>query len=306
MRVIFAGTPEVAIPGLKALLASDHDVVGVLTREDAPIGRKRVLTASPVAQFAFERGLPVIKANRITSEVEAKIKGLDAELGVVIAYGCILPQTTLDLLEHGWINLHFSALPSLRGAAPAQHDILNGADHGHLSIFQLVLELDAGGIYVTASVDYRGDETAGEALALLADRGAASLVAVVNDMERGTAHALPQVGEVTMARKFLREDGHLDPSQGVHATFNRYRAMTPEPGAWLTVGEQIIKVLKASLATAESGLSVCEIREVDGHVLLGCADGAIELVEVLPAGKHAMQARNWFRGVRSAGPIYVG
>lgn len=306
MRIIFAGTPEVAIPGLEALLASGHEVVGVLTREDAPLGRKRVLTASPVAQFALEHGLPVIKANRITNEVEAEIGQLEADLGVVIAYGCILPQTALDLLPRGWINLHFSALPSLRGAAPAQHDLLAGQAAGRLSIFQLVLELDAGNVFATASVDYRGDETAGQALTLLADRGADALVEVVNEIESGTALALPQHGEVTLARKFVREDGHLDPSKGALETFNRYRAMTPEPGAWFSLGDQVIKVMKASLSLAESGLSTCEIRDVDGHVLLGCADGAIELVEVVPAGKKAMKATDWFRGVRSAGPIRVG
>lgn len=305
MRIIFAGTPEVALPGLTALLASGHEVVGVLTRDDAPVGRKRVLTPSPVAEYAHEQGLHVIKANRMTSDIESAIRDLDAELGVVVAYGCILPQSTLDLLSHGWVNLHFSALPSFRGAAPAQHDLLAGAAHGSLSVFQIVLELDAGNVFATASVDYRGDETAGQALALLADRGAAVLVEVVNDIEAGTAQALPQHGEVTVARKFVREDGHLDPSQGALSTFNRYRALTPEPGAWFTVGDQNIKVLLASLPTPVPDLRVSELREVDGHILLGCSDGAMELVEVLPAGKQAMKARDWFRGVRSAGPIHV-
>lgn len=306
MRIIFAGTPEVALPGLTALLASGHDVVGVLTREDAPVGRKRVLTPSPVAEYAQEQGLYVIKANRITTDVESAIRDLDAELGVVVAYGCILPQSALDLLSHGWVNLHFSALPSFRGAAPAQHDLLVGAAHGSLSVFQIVLELDAGDVFAQASVDYHGDETAGQALALLADRGATVLVEVVNSIEAGAAQALPQQGEVTVARKFVREDGHLDPSQGAHSTYNRYRAMTPEPGAWFTLGDQNIKVLQASLPTPESGLSVSELREVDGHILLGCSNGAIELIEVLPAGKQAMKARDWFRGVRSAGPVHVG
>lgn len=306
MRIIFAGTPEVALPGLEALLASDHEVVGVLTREDAPVGRKRVLTASPVALFAQERGLAVIKANRITSDVESAIRSLDVELGVVIAYGCILPQSTLDLLSHGWINLHFSALPAFRGAAPAQHDILAGAASGSLSVFQIVLELDAGDVFATSSVSYRGDETAGQALAMLAERGATKLVDVVDDIAANCAHAKPQQGTVTLARKFVREDGHLEPSVGAAPTFNRYRAMTPEPGAWFTLGDQNIKVLQATLPVINSSLSVSELRDVDGHILLGCSDGAIELLEVVPAGKQAMKARDWFRGVRSSEPIYVG
>ena len=305
MRIIFAGTPEVALPGLEALLASEHEVVGVLTRDDAPVGRKHILTASPVAQFAHERGLHVIKANRITSDVESAIRDLNPDLGVVIAYGCILPQSTLDLISHGWINLHFSALPALRGAAPAQHDLLNGAEQGSLSVFQIVLELDAGDVLVQESIDYRGDETAGQALALLADRGATVLVEVVNSIDAGTAEAQSQQGEVTVARKFVRDDGHLDPSHGDLSTFNRFRAMTPEPGAWFMMGGQVIKVLQASMPTSNPGLTVSELREVDGHILLGCLNGAIELLEVLPAGKQAMKAPDWFRGVRSSGPVYV-
>lgn len=305
MRIIFAGTPEIALSGLTALLASDHDVVGVLTREDAPLGRKRVLTASPVAQYAHEHGLPVIKANRITSDVESAIGDLNADLGVVIAYGCIFPQTTLDMLSHGWINLHFSALPALRGAAPAQHDILAGATQGSLSVFQLVRELDAGDVFATASIDYRGDETSGQALELLSERGATLLVDVVGAIAAETAQPRQQVGKVSLARKFVREDGHLIPSEGVRQTFNRYRAMTPEPGAWFNVGDQNIKILKATLNDHVSSFAISEIREVEGHILLACSDGVIELCDVLPSGKKSMTARDWFRGVRSSGPLYV-
>lgn len=305
MRIIFAGTPDVAVPTLEALLHSGHDVVGVLTREDAPVGRKKLLTASPIAQFTHEKGIPTVKANRVTSEVEAAISQWNASLGVVVAYGCIFPPSTLALLPEGWINLHFSALPAWRGAAPAQHDVLAGSSQGHLSVFQLVPELDAGDVYARASVDYVGDETAGSALSLLAHRGAQLVVDVVHSIAVGEARPQPQQGAVTHAYKFSRTDGHLLASQSVTAVFNRYRAMTPEPGAWFVVEDQIIKVLRASMHIGTCDVEVSHLREVDGHILFGCSNGALEIHDVLPAGKNAMRAQDWWRGLRISGPLHV-
>ncbi|BDZ38279.1 hypothetical protein GCM10025863_08930 [Microbacterium suwonense] len=199
MRLVFAGTPAVAVPTLRAL-TEHHEVAGVVTRPDAHLGRKRTLTPSPVAQAAEELGLPVIKTAKLDDEATANIAGLDAELGVIVAYGGIVREPLLSAPAHGWINLHFSLLPAWRGAAPVQRALIAGDAELGVSVFQLVPALDAGDVFAKQAVAVPSDVTADVALDLLAADGARVTAEVVDAIAAGTARSRPQSG----SRPWLR------------------------------------------------------------------------------------------------------
>ncbi|MFF2390292.1 methionyl-tRNA formyltransferase [Agromyces sp. NPDC058104] len=301
LRLVFAGTPAPAVPSLERLVRDGrHEVVGVVTRPDAPLGRKRVMTPSPVAAAAKAHGLPVVKAARLGDEATAGIEALRPDLGVIVAYGGLVREPLLSLPRLGWINLHFSVLPAWRGAAPVQHAII--ADDAELgsSVFQLVPELDAGDVFAARSWPNDGGLTAGAALELLAERGAGLLAEVVDGLADGTAHAEPQSGEPSLAPKLTIDDGRLDWRLDARAVLARYRGTTPEPGAWTTVGGERLKVLEARAvedADQAEPLAPGELRPERRRVLVGTADAPIELVRVQPAGKGAMAAADWGRGL---------
>ena len=306
MRIVFAGTPAPAVPSLRALAASAHEVVGVVTRADAPIGRKRVLTPSPVAQAAGELGLPIIKADRLDAAATEEITALRADLGVIVAYGGLVREPLLSTPTHGWINLHFSLLPRWRGAAPVQRALIAGDRTTGAAVFQLVPQLDAGDVYAQLRYDIPRGATAGEVLDALAERGAALIAGVVDDIASGGAHALPQTGEPTLAPKLTLADGALDLTAPAAVVIDRYRGTTPEPGAHLLVDGQRLKVLAALrgpdtaadagvLAPGEFGLS-------GRDVLVGAGEGTVLLKTVQPAGKGAMPAADWWRGRRGEAP----
>ncbi|MET4637040.1 methionyl-tRNA formyltransferase [Mycetocola sp. 2940] len=302
MRLIFAGTPDVAVPSLERLRAGDHDVVAVLTREDAPLGRKRVLTPSPVARAAADAGVPVIKANRLTDDVTAAIADLDADLGVIVAYGGLLREPLLSTPRHGWINLHFSLLPAWRGAAPVQHALLAGDTITGASVFQLVRELDAGDLFGVLEHTIDPDATAGALLDELADSGAGFLAGIVDDIGAGSARAVPQAGAATLAPKLSIDDGRLDWTAPADEVYNRFRGVTPEPGAHTEISGTRFKILDARLAPTAT-LPAGAVDRSDGRILIGTATSALELLRVQPAGKPAMPASDWWRGLSHDQPI---
>src|SRR6476661_7165199 len=212
MRVVFAGTPEVALPALAAVADSSRDLVGVLTRPDAPTGRGRRLTASPVAEAADALGVPVLKPRHPREpEFQDALRELAPEACPVVAYGALLPQSALDIPPRGWVNLHFSVLPAWRGAAPVQHAILHGDDVTGASTFLIVRELDAGPVYGVLTEPGRPGDTTGTLLDRLAQSGAGLLVATLDGIEDGTVHAVPQPAEgVSFAPKINPEDAHVD------------------------------------------------------------------------------------------------
>ena len=185
MRLVFAGTPAPAVPTLERLVAGPHEVVGVVTRPPAPLGRKRVLTPSPVAQAAERLGVPVIEAARLDERATAAIAALEPDLGVIVAYGGLVREPLLSLPEHGWINLHFSLLPAWRGAAPVQQALIAGDAVAGASVFQLVAELDAGDVFATEQRAVGAGETAGELLEALAMSGADLTAGVVDAIAVG-------------------------------------------------------------------------------------------------------------------------
>ena len=245
MRLVFAGTPSAAVPTLLRL-ADEHDIAAVVTRPDAPLGRKRVLTPSPVAQAAADLGLPIIKAARLGDEATEAIAALQVELGVIVAYGGLVREPLLSTPAKGWINLHFSLLPQWRGAAPVQRALIAGDAQLGASVFQLVPALDAGDVFATRVVDVAAGATADAALATLAVDGAQLTAEVVQAIADGTARAVPQHGEPTLAPKLTLDDGLLDWSQPLAQVFARFRGVTPEPGAHTTVDGLRLKILEAA------------------------------------------------------------
>jgi methionyl-tRNA formyltransferase len=305
MRLVFAGTPVVAVPTLHAL-AARHEIAAVITRPDAPLGRKRVLTPSPVAAAAEALDLPVIKTARLDDDATARITALEAELGVIVAYGGIVREPLLSAPRHGWINLHFSLLPAWRGAAPVQRALIAGDAELGVSVFQLVPALDAGDVFAMQTVDIPTDATADVALELLAEAGAGVTAEVVSGIADGTANATVQEGTVTLAPKLGFEDGALDWKQPVASVYARYRGVTPEPGAHTTLDGARLKILAAAPAVGAPALSPGELSGTKTAILIGCGDGALEVTRVQPAGKGAMNAADWWRGLRAEHTVRVG
>lgn len=307
MRLVFAGTPAAAVPTLRALAAS-HDIVAVITRPDAPLGRKRVLTPSPVARVADDLGLPIIKTARLDEEATGRIIALRPELGVIVAYGGLVREPLLSTPAHGWINLHFSLLPAWRGAAPVQRALIAGDRELGASVFQLVPALDAGDVFASRTVDVPADATADAALTLLADDGAVLTAEVVASIADGSGIAHPQEGEPTTAPKLAIEDGALDWTQPLDAVFARFRGVTPEPGAHTTVGGVRVKILIASPASGggAEALEPGEIMATKSTLLFGTATAPLAVSRVQPAGKAAMDATDWWRGLRATETLRAG
>lgn len=297
LRIVFAGSPAVAVPSLEALLASDHDVVGVVTREDSPLGRKRIITPTPVATAAEQAGVPVVKANRLDDAATESITALEPHLGVIVAYGGLVREPLLGTPRLGWINLHFSLLPKWRGAAPVQHAVIAGDTVTGAAVFQLVPELDAGDVYGTVERRIGAHETAGRVLDDLAGSGAALLARVVDDLAAGTAVATPQVGEPSFAPKLTLDDARLDWGQPAAAIYNRVRGVTPEPGAFTMIDGARFKIHAAAIAHDAAPLPPGQVRLVSGRVIVGTATQPLELIEVQPAGKRPMPAADWWRGL---------
>ena len=295
MRLVFAGTPAAALPTLRALASSRHEIAAVITRDDAQVGRKRILTPSVVAQDAAELSLPVLKANRLDDRVTSAIGTLQADLGVIVAYGGLVREPLLSLPRLGWVNLHFSLLPRWRGAAPVQRAIMAGDRVSGASVFQLVAALDAGDVLGTVERVIGSDETAGDVLEALAVSGATLTHRVVDELDRSASHAVPQSGDVTIAPKLTIEDAHLDATKPAAEAYNRFRAVTPEPGAFIFVNDARLLVKRASPAL-DRDYPAGELVGERSRLFLGTATSAIELLEVQPAGKRAMPAADWWRG----------
>ncbi len=294
--IVFAGSPAAAVPSLRALAASRHDVAAVLTREDSPQGRRRELTPTAVAASATELGLPIIRANRLAGAATEAVTALRPDLGVIVAYGGFVREPLLTVPRLGWINLHFSLLPRWRGAAPVQRAIIAGDEVSGASVFQLVPELDAGDMFGQFTQAIGANETAGHLLVSLSVGGAELLVRVVNSLADGVARAEPQRGDVTLAPKLDLPDAQLDFAQHASTVQNRVRGVTPEPGAFTRVDDTRIKILEAVIAQHEPRLAAGQLELRDGRVVVGTASDPIELVSVQPAGKKAMKAADWWRG----------
>jgi methionyl-tRNA formyltransferase len=299
MRLVFAGTPDAAVPSLRVLAASDHEIAAVVTRRDAPVGRKRVLTPSPVGVVADQLGIETIKTDRLDAEATERIEALAPDLGVIVAYGGLVREPLLSTPVHGWINLHFSLLPRWRGAAPVQRALIAGDPVTGASVFQLVAALDAGDVFAESRYAVPETATAGDVLDALAQDGARLLHGVVDAIAEGTAVAAAQSGEPTLAPKLDDDDGRIRWAETRDAVLGRIRGVTPEPGAHTTVDGARLKVLAAAAAPVDAPeLEAGELVAHGGALLIGTGSTPIVLHRVQPAGKTAMDASDWWRGRR--------
>ena len=304
MRVVFAGTPEVAVPALDAIADSAHELVGVVTRPDAPAGRGRRLTPSPVAQRAEELGVPVLKpAHPRDEDFQQALRELAPACCPVVAYGALLPQSALDIPVHGWVNLHFSALPHWRGAAPVQHAIWAGDEVTAATTFRIVKELDAGPTFGMMTERIRPGDTAGDLLGRLAEGGAGLLVMTLDGIADGSLEARPQqVDGVSFAPKITVEDARVDWSRPAVGVDRQIRACTPAPGAWTTYAGERLKLGPVTVTGAETGdrLPAGALAVGKNEVLVGTGTAAVRLGEVQAVGKRRMAAADWARGLRLA------
>jgi methionyl-tRNA formyltransferase len=299
VRVVFAGTPEVAVPALEAVVASRHELVGVVTRPDAPAGRGRKLVASPVARRAEQLGVPVLKPQHPREpEFQEALRELRPDCCPVVAYGTLLPQSALDIPEHGWVNLHFSVLPAWRGAAPVQHAIWAGDEVSGATTFRIVKELDAGPTFGLMTQTIRPEDTAGDLLERLAEGGAGLLVQTLDGIEDGTLEAREQPGEwITYAPKIDVEDARVDWSEPAIAVDRRVRACSPAPGAWSTFKDERIK-LGPVRPVGRERLQAGQLEVTKNAVFVGTSTGPVQLGRVKATGRKEMDAASWARGVR--------
>ncbi|MCW2796303.1 methionyl-tRNA formyltransferase [Nocardioides sp.] len=299
MRVVFAGTPEAALPALDAIADSTHELVGVITRPDSPAGRGRRLVASPVGLRAEELGVPVLKPEHPRDpEFQEQVRALAPDCCPVVAYGALLPQSALDIPPLGWVNLHFSCLPAWRGAAPVQHAIWAGDEVTGATTFRIVRELDAGPMFGVMTERIRPRDTAGDLLARLAEGGAGLLLATLDGLHNGSIDARPQQEEgVSFAPKIRVEDAEVNWSEPAVAVDRRIRACTPGPGAWSTHEGERIKIGPVSIVL-EHQLAPGALEIGKSSVLVGTGTNAVRLGDVTPFGKKPMVAADWARGAR--------
>lgn len=300
MRVVFAGTPEVALPSLRAIAESRHELVGVVTRPDAPAGRGRRLVASPVAELAAELGIPVLKPQHPKdADFQAELAALRPDCCPVVAYGALLPQSALDIPVHGWVNLHFSILPAWRGAAPVQHAIWAGDEFTGATTFRIVRALDAGPTFGVVTERIRETDTAGDLLGRLAEAGAPLLVATLDGIEDGALEARPQSDDgMSLAPKILVEDAEVAWTEPALAVDRRIRACTPAPGAWTTYAGERVKLGPVRPDPGQEPLEPGVLAVGKSSVHVGTATVPVRLGDVKPFGKKQMPAADWARGAR--------
>ena len=301
MRILFAGTPAVSATVLEGLVHGGHEVVAVLTREDAPFGRKGVSTPSPVSEKAEELKIPVIKANKIDFETLSAIKHYDADLAIVVAFGIILKSNALSIIPKGWFNLHFSILPKWRGAAPVQRAIQAGEKITGITMFKINEGMDTGPILGTLQTEIQPEETAGELLNRLGILGVSLLGEQLPRIYSGVYELEEQVGEPSLAPKLTRAEARINFDDSASVIDCQVRAMNPEPMAWCFNGEATLRVIRArasSLKPTEIGLKdVGSVGLINNQVLVCCGSNTvIELIEVQPASKGVMKAVDWFNG----------
>ncbi|GIG39843.1 methionyl-tRNA formyltransferase [Cellulomonas phragmiteti] len=309
MRLLFAGSPAAAVPSLEALLGSRHEVVAVLTRPDARVGRGRTLQPSAVGAVAQAHGLPVLTPPTLRDpEVVAQIADLRVDAAPVVAYGVLVPADLLDVPTHGWVNLHFSVLPAWRGAAPVQHALMAGDEVTGASTFRLETGLDTGPVYGTLTETVRPTDTSGDLLGRLSTAGAELLVRTLDALEDDVLEPVAQpLDGVSHAPKLTVEDARVRWSHPSHVVDRRIRGCTPAPGAWTTLPDgRRLGLGPVRPVPGVTDLRAGEVRVDKQDVLVGTGAGAVRLGDVTAPGKRAMPAADWARGARPEAGTLLG
>ena len=293
MRIAVAATPGVAIPTLDALLASEHELICVITRPDAPAGRGRALQSTPVANWAEFNSVKLFKPE--TSQSLGDLVA-DLDLVVTIGYGLLLPTDVLEKPKHGFINLHFSLLPRWRGAAPVQRAIEAGDSVTGVTVFQLDAGMDTGPIYLSAQFPLSSATTADQLFDSLARLGVEPVLKTIDLIERGDAPSPQEDVGATRAYKLSKEEGLIDWNLDAEVINRKINAFSPDPGAWSNFRGQVIKINKVRFSNEVVNAGV--LKAVDKSVYIGTATSALELLEVTPSGKSQMSAFSWANGAR--------
>ena len=301
MRIGVAATPEVAIPTLNWLLQSEHSIELIITQPDRPAGRGRLLQQSVVADWADANQITVLKPEG-SQELLGKIEHLDIVL--TIGYGVLLPLKILTLPKFGFLNLHFSLLPAYRGAAPAQRALLNGETQTGVTVFQLDKGMDTGPIYTQESIEIEPWWRSFELLQHLADLGP-GVVQKSFEMIKNQESPKVQEGAASIAAKIDKAEARLDFTNEVNKVSNSVRAFTYEPGAWTLWKGEPFKICSTRISSTSKG-AVGEVSVIDKSVFVTCANGSLEILRVVPAGKKEMDAIEWARGARLIGGEVFG
>lgn len=298
MKIVFAGSTANAATTLTHLLKSGFEVVGVITREDAVAGRNRGVVETAVASVAKQYGISLRRVNQIASDEISWLRELGAELGVVVAYGSILSSAALAAPIHGWLNVHYSLLPQLRGAAPVQHALLNGLRETGVTLFRLDEGLDTGDVVAQKAIQISLSDNSESLLSKLTQIGCELLDEVLRKSpeELSKARRQKESTELLLARKLSRADAEISFSKSANQVHNQIRAMNPEPMAFFTYRDRAIRVLISSIGSAQ--LDCGEFGLLDSTLQVGCGEGSVILEIVQPAGKKPMAGSDWFRGLR--------
>lgn len=301
---MFAGTPETALPSLEALVGSRHEVAAVVTRPDARQGRGRTLHPSPVAARATELGIEVLKPERADDPAFLdRLREIGPACCPIVAYGALLKREALDVPEYGWLNLHFSALPAWRGAAPVQAAIAAGDSVTGATTFRIEPALDSGPVFGVLTEAIRPGDTAGDLLDRLAVAGAELLEATLDGIAEGTLSAVPQSADgVSVAPKISVEQSRVRWDLPAQVVERRIRAVTPNPGAWTMIGDLRVKLGPVSVDEPAGGdaesLRPGDIRFDRSGVRVGTGSQPVVLGWLQPPGKKPMAAADWARGAR--------
>jgi methionyl-tRNA formyltransferase len=293
VKIAVAASPEVAIPTLEYLLASEHDLALVVSRPDSQMGRGRELKPTPVSVWATANNIELYRPNK-AAEFDERLKGFD--LVVTIGFGMLLPDFILNQPKYGFINLHFSLLPELRGAAPAQRAIINGLTETGVTVFKLDAGMDTGPIYLQRKYAIKPNTTAGVLLEELSLLGPSAIDETLKAIESGVAPTPQDNSQATSAAKLSKEEAQIDWSDEAKQIVNKILGFAPNPGATAKFRGEVLRITKARLN--EHSMPVGEISLVSGSVLVGTSTSAVELLEVTPAGKKAMAASAWANGAR--------
>lgn len=299
LRIVFMGTPEFSVPALSEIVAAGHEVAAVYTQPPRPAGRGMSERKSPVHVFAEAAGVPVLTPQSLkTAETQAAFAAHAADVAIVIAYGLLLPKAILDVPRHGCLNLHGSALPRWRGAAPIQRAVMAGDAETAAMVMRMDEGLDTGPVCLAESIAIGPDMTAGELHDRMALVGAGLIVKALAALERGSVDCRPQPeAGVTYARKIGNEEARIDFGQPAREVHNLIRGLSPAPGAWFQVTgangmPERIKVLRATLAEGADAPGTV----LDDMLTIACGDGAVQVLQVQRAGKRPMTAAELLRG----------
>ena len=293
MKLAVAASPEVAIPTLEYLRTSEHELSLIISRPDSPVGRGREFTPTAVSTWATTNGIELYCPNK-AADFDDRFKNFD--LVITIGYGVLLPEYILSQPKHGFINLHFSLLPKLRGAAPAQRAIIEGLTETGITVFQLDAGMDTGPIYLQTKHSIKPNTTAGNLLKELAQLGPCAIGETLSAIENGI-QPIPQDHSIaTNAPKLTKTEAQIDWSEKAENIVNQVLGFAPNPGATAKFRGEVLRITKAHVS--EHSLPPREISLLGGSVLVGTSTSAVELLEVTPAGKKPMSAAAWANGAR--------